>query len=215
MEEMVDFVVLNPPEDLGLLAEVVEFIVDSDIGSRIYQLIDSVIPVREHQQFLDLNPGFALKLATALAKGGYHRYPQLSDWGQLISKVPLSRLFDEDVTAPLLAVSLAKKHNRHIWGTSRGIAEASVLPDVVLRQMHVDDALFLIRCGARDPQSGIDKVARFSTAWINAHSGFRRIRIRKLADAMPKLSDKPGAAIEAAINILRNASELPGDSLVP
>ncbi|WP_457966879.1 hypothetical protein M1E17_09345 [Arthrobacter sp. D1-29] len=202
LEQLVDAVFVNPPEDLGLLAQVIDAIVDADMGFNTYRLIDLAVPRRIRTEFLKENPGFALRFAVALARGGYHNEPENSNWAQLVTHVPLISLYDEDVVAPILAMTLARKHNLHNWGTSRGIIEASELPATVLRQMPIDDALFLIRCGARDPKNGIDKVQRFSQSWGDAHRGVREKRIRDLADAIRRLSERPIISLQAAIDTL-------------
>lgn len=202
LKQLIEVVFLNPPEDLGLLALIIDVLVDAGIGHGTYRLIDMAVPSRNRAEFLKAHPGFALRFAVALARGGLHWEPDNSNWSQLVTHTPLIGLYDEDVAAPLLAVTLARNHNLHNWGTSRGITEASELPGTVLRQMPIDDALFLIRCGSRDPKDGVDKVRRFSGAWVDAHRGVREKRIENLVEAIRRLSQHLPISLQTAIDTL-------------
>lgn len=189
--------------DLDLTAAVIDFLAGGGMGADSVRQLRSYLGRPDPNSFYSENAAFAVRVATALAGGGIHitEYPQLRNWGQLVSRVSLSRLFEDDAEAPIQAVSMARKNRLQNWATSKGVLEASDLPGSVIRRMPIEDALFLIRCGALDPKSGLEKVTRFSRSWVIAHEGTGG-RCYMLAESIRATSEHRGITLDAAIDTL-------------
>lgn len=204
IEQLVELTISAPPDDRHTFFSVVNVLVDAQMGTSLHRLVDAAIGgVNNHDAYFAARPAFALRLGAALHRGDYHRwYTPLSDWRQLISRVSLTQLHDEDPAAPLVAVSLARRISFDMWVTSKGIVEASSLPVPTLRRMPVEDAFFLVKCGERDPMEGLRKVQSFSRAWADANSDGWSNRNNQLAVKLRSIPGRPSISLQAAIDTL-------------